>query len=1110
MEILCLQEHWLWSYQADKVFTELLQNRKFAVRSTDEFNKIPPGPNIRGHGGVAVSWKDSLDPFIQVLKEGIERILPIIIKLEDSIPVCLICCYLPSGSDKNSVNTFSEDMALLDELICKYKGSHSILIAGDLNADILNRDGRKEKILKRLIAEQHLYNLNQDLKDISTYKYEALSHASHLDYFLTDGKIRWRSTTVLAKETTEGCTNTSSHIPILTETTDVFQKSYPKGKKKEAARQIHCKIRWDKMNIPVYQDALIEEIDKHNFNNLSIEDALEVFTNSLHAASEKGSTAKKKRPQKKHSHKQPWSDSIKEASRTAKFHFWNWKAAGKPDNPHPLATKKKKAAKHLRAAQRQEQAQRRNRYLQDIMEAAGNDSRIFHKLIKANRGHIDINPVLRSGEALITDFEAQKEMWAAYFEDLSAVSPYPGDTEDEQVVQIIRDKHRASNTLEELCFTASEVENVIKNLNRHKAADMEGISAEHLIHATSEPIAALTVVINKIFEEATAPGKCTSGYKIPIPKRGKDGQLLTNYRGITITALVEKIVEHLLQQITEPILKRGESHLQFGFTKGLSPTMATLCLNEAIATAKQNKKELFITTLDAQKAFDVVNHNKLKQKLHTNGIVGQPWLLIDSLYSNVKERVRWKMQYSREFEVGKGVRQGAIMSTSLYKLYINDLLEILMKSGNGLHLGTIYVGSPTCADDILLISNNKEEMQAMINTCYQYAKTHQYSLHPQKSTVTAYMNIQDHQADYKWKMGSEEMANATAFSHLGLEWKQNQDTPSVEDRIRTARNTVYSLMGAGVHGVNGLSPAVSNHIIKIYVIPRLLYGLDAVVLSKKQRDELNNYHRHLLRQIQGLPPNTACETIYILLGEIPVEGELDIRILTLYGAICRAEENELLQQLSTRQLSSDNKHSWFYQVLQLCIKYGIDLPSTRDAPWRKNTWKEYVASLIRVHWKKKMIEGIMSKTSTIWLNLRYFKSLQVHPIWSSCKLNPRLVPGAMIRAKLLTKTYMVQERKAKFSKGKEDPLCQLCQEEDEDITHFLLKCNATSSVRSQKLDSLQKIGYRINPNTSAAVNFILNGPEEDTADFKVNKILNEFCLRLHSFRFRALEDINLV
>ena len=58
--------------------------------------------------------------------------------------------------------------------------------------------------------------------------------------------------------------------------------------------------------------------------------------------------------------------------------------------------------------------------------------------------------------------------------------------------------------------------------------------------------------------------------------------------------------------------------LQFGFTKGRSPTMAWLVTREAIAEGIDADKRVFIASLDTQKAVDVVWQDPLAIRVFMN------------------------------------------------------------------------------------------------------------------------------------------------------------------------------------------------------------------------------------------------------------------------------------------------------------------------------------------------------------------------------------------------------------------------------------------------------------------------------------------------------------
>ncbi|VDI84027.1 Hypothetical predicted protein [Mytilus galloprovincialis] len=148
----------------------------------------------------------------------------------------------------------------------------------------------------------------------------------------------------------------------------------------------------------------------------------------------------------------------------------------------------------------------------------------------------------------------------------------------------------------------------------------------------------------------------------------------------------------------------------------MSPLFCALLLNDVIIDAVYRKSPFYVALLDAKSAFDVVKHSRLYRKLYLAGISGSLWLLLHDLSVGAQTSVRWENLVSEPFDIKQGVRQGRILSTELYKLYINDVLNQLEDSALGSYIGHIHCPIPTCANDVTLVVNDHTNMQTLLST----------------------------------------------------------------------------------------------------------------------------------------------------------------------------------------------------------------------------------------------------------------------------------------------------------------------------------------------------------------------------------------------------------
>ena len=98
-----------------------------------------------------------------------------------------------------------------------------------------------------------------------------------------------------------------------------------------------------------------------------------------------------------------------------------------------------------------------------------------------------------------------------------------------------------------------------------------------------------------------------------------------------------------------------------------------------------------------------------------------------------------------------------------------------------------------------------------------------------------------------------------------------------------------------------------------------------------------------------------------------------------------------------------------------------------------------------------------------------------HPVWAATQCDTRDVTKARLKAKLLTGTYMLQSKRAKFNKTEVDPTCKLCHSQPEDTEHFLLTCPALEGVRRGYLEAISSLLQQIpGPPTDITPHLILD------------------------------------
>ena len=109
-------------------------------------------------------------------------------------------------------------------------------------------------------------------------------------------------------------------------------------------------------------------------------------------------------------------------------------------------------------------------------------------------------------------------------------------------------------------------------------------------------------------------------------------------------------------------MNRELPDVQAGFRKGRGIRDQIANIRWIIEKAREFQKNIYFCFIDYAKAFDCVDHNKLRNILKEMGLSDQLTCFLRNLYAGQEATVRIGHGTTHWFQTGKGVRQGCILS----------------------------------------------------------------------------------------------------------------------------------------------------------------------------------------------------------------------------------------------------------------------------------------------------------------------------------------------------------------------------------------------------------------------------------------------------------------
>ena len=915
-DIVLLQEHCKFQEQLD-VFHELGDVSYHGTSSMDSHAVLLGRP----FGGTAIIWNNNCKERITPIESHSGRISAVTVTFSNGVVLLIINVYLPCDDRRKQ----EKYMLLLETLgdiqsIMTSVTWNCVIVAGDLNCDF-SRHTPHVLAIKDFIQGFDLKKcLDHVLADVPfTFESKGSGCRSTIDHVLASDDLFGH---LISYHTLDSPDNLSDHCG-LTASFDMsvlyFERSEkvftPRSSWKKAGicdilkYQAELDLILD--SIPLPQDALLcrdplctQHIQEINSLNSKIVDACLLACDK---------TIPKTQKFRKNKFVPGWNEFVKQRKADAMMWHRIWKDNGCP--LHGDIAEARRTTRHLyhyaiRQCRRDEIKIRSTRMAERLSEGRNLD---FWKEVSKFKN-------TRTTVASTVDGVNNPREIAQLFSDKFKVlyQSVPYDRMDMEklfhdVTERVTSDFNCLQQSDPTLVSRKDICDLVAKLKLDKADGNSGLTTDCLIHGTPRLFDLLAHLFSCFLTHGVVPSEFLLGTMSPIPKSSANSNCSDKYRAITLSSVIGRLLELLILN-KEGCSSLVTSNLQLGFKKHCSTTLCTGLLKEIATHFLHNGSNVYALFLDASKAFDRVDYLLLFKRLLSKNMNSVYLRSLMNLYLNHKLRVRWNTFLSNSFEAANGVKQGGILSPTLFSTYTDGLVDELRNSGEGCYVGPHFCGVLAYADDVCLLSPTINGLKSMVKVCENYSQDYKVMFNGAKSQLLVFGSLKGN-APVQIDIGGCTITSCSSASHLGHKAFPDPrigDMDSVIKSFQRQFNLFLSRFAC-------VPPNVRIKLFNSYCTS--FYGIQLCKLANLKK--LHVTYRKSVRRLLGVPYRTHCALLPCVTGTLCPEHMFSKRFIK-FGAGCLSHKFPVVGFIFKNSLN--NPTSVFCQNWLFCLdSLGVDI-----------------------------------------------------------------------------------------------------------------------------------------------------------------------------------------
>ena len=889
-DVVAIQEHWLAPAQLHQL-QSLAESCGFACLCSSAMEERVASSVVkgRGHGGLAIFTRSSTITEVRRISMDTTRLLAVHFK-KAGLPYSLLNAYLPynAKSDATAMVDYLECLAYIGEFAdagtdpTDIRTATSLVLLGDFNCDFARGDAVATP-LRSCVADAGL-----KFADI-----EALP-ADTVSYINKNGGKSWIDHAAISVGICRSRTRCHFSLPPASKSPHLalsLQLSFPSSDdpKHVSSSSPRCSAgnpatKWSiasDCDLQLYRAAVARGLATVDWSILlkpestvsmldeRVESFIDIISSSAVSTLRTRSIGKQKGGGKRW-----WNDELEQLKQRCCFWRFLWTEAAKPRQGHVFRIFSSVKSTYKYACRNFKKAGDFQRW-NDLATSSSNAEFWSRARSLNGSGTNPDNIRIVDGKCSSSDLA---ETFAKHFED--ACSPWNKPAADCDA-QLLTESYRirfAGERRDDATINADEVSMAIHRLKAGKAADIHGLSSEHLQHA--DVAKQIACILSAMLRLRYFPRALRDSLFFPLLKgSGLDRTVCSSYRGIAVAPVLSKVYEAVFALRNGAHLETRSS--QYAYKSAMSCSTCAHDLLSLVERYRSAGSSVHMMFLDASKAFDKVVHPKLCNKLLQRGIAPGEVALFEQSLNTSRGRVRVNGgPLSRPFLLKAGVRQGSLLGGTMWTVYVDELLHRLQNLGVGCRPAAVFA----YADDVCLVAPTAAGLRALVAEVERFSESHQIRLNPDKSWLLTV----GRDTSPTIALNARTVRSCNRVKYLGFELQlQSRGRRLMVDDLPITQNFLKA--SNGILGIpNCPFPLLRAHLLRVYTRPIIDFGLQLhdflpVTALGRMQIAMSKVARRACGLHRSCSVNIACAVV----GWLPVSfrsGQLrvlrhDVRLL---------------------------------------------------------------------------------------------------------------------------------------------------------------------------------------------------------------------------------------